>query len=178
MLQHGNKLYSLQLKSTTDNVFHNLQTCNVDKNDQLSEVSYLGHNIQSETEHEWITPLLSYQAVLLARRQNYSLWCPVIKYMLLTLYQATNSENDCTTDYRMWCEDWWRVPPPQSCNQPENRPTEHANLVRVKICHRTHRWYSSPSRSVIVKRVQNIILRSIIIKHSINSLQVGTHTCP
>ena len=68
--------------------------------------------------------------------------------------------------------------PPQTCNQPENRTREHANLVRVKICHLSHRQYSSPPCSVMVKRVQNIILRSIIKKHSINSLQVGTHTCP
>jgi hypothetical protein len=67
---------------------------------------------------------------------------------------------------------------PLQVNQPENRPTEHAYLVKVKICHLSHRSYSSPSCSVMVKRVQNIILRSIIIKYSVNSLQVGTHTCP
>jgi hypothetical protein len=67
-------------------------------------------------------------------------------------------------------------PPHQSCNQPESRPTEHTNLVRVKIYHLRHRPYSSPSCSVIAKRVQNIILRYIIIMHSINSLQVETHT--
>jgi hypothetical protein len=150
--------------------FHNVQTCIIDKNDnQLTEVSYLGHNIQSETEHEWITPLLSYQAVLLSQKAEL---CTLVSCDQIYVTDPISSnkfwkrmhnrpQNDCDakTD---------ESPPHQSCNQPESRPTKHANLVRVRICHLSHRPYASPSCSVMVKRVQNIILRSIIITHSIN----------
>jgi hypothetical protein len=113
------------------------------------------------------------------------LYCPVIRIHLNDPISSTNFWKwmHKTTKW-LWCKGWGVSTPStnQLTNQPTNQsgdwPMDHVNLVRVKICHLGHRLYWSPSCSVMVIGVQNIIFRSIIINQSINSLQVGTHTCP